>query len=700
MIHWIPYAFVRIVFFFICGIFIGIYFPDILSEKYVTLFFLIAVSVYTLIAVLAWQKKFLNHASRIKVYAGVVGLTCLFSAGYLNVLTNTDTRRPDHLANIESPIEFYKAVITSSPKEKSRSWKVEAFVESVRTSNQWLDCRANILLYFSKEDFPTPYQYGDVLLVKGIPQQVPGPGNPEEFDYRRFLSFKNIYHQHFILNDNVKLIGREPQSWIDYYALRCRAWAETELKNHVTGIREQGIVSALVLGVTDGLDNELLTAYKASGAMHILSVSGLHVGIIYGLILFLLKPLQKVKHGKWVLAGISIVALWLYAFITGLSPSVLRAVTMFSFVALAKPAQHRTNIYNILAASAFCILVYDPYLIMSVGFQLSYLAVLGIVYLQSGLYKLWEPANRLLDEIWKISSVSIAAQLATFALGLLYFHQFPNYFLLSNLFVIPGSFIVLIVGLVLLALSFIQPIAFALGFIIEWIIKALNFIVFAVEEFPFSLIENVYITTFQCWLLLGALIAVILLLHTRKFAYLLVTSSIVFIYSMAHWNHFQYDVNVQKLTVYNVKGHTAIDLIDRGQTFFVADSLLLKDSDKIGFHITPHRIMLGVNETIHSGDGLLKDLRGCSLMVWKGKSILRIYDKDFYFPNNMSVNYVIISNNAVKDLTKISAQLKMEQLIFDSSNALYLTNKLLKQTNSVQCGVYSVLQQGAFESYI
>ena len=337
---------------------------------------------------------------------------------------------------------------------------------------------------------------------------------------------------------------------------------------------------------------------------------------------------------------------------------------------------------------------------MSVGFQLSYLAVLGIVYLQSGIYKLWEPANRLWDEIWKVSSVSIAAQLATFALGLLYFHQFPNYFLLSNLFVIPGSFIVLIVGLVLLALSFIQPVSFALGYIIEWIIKALNFIVFTIEELPFSLIENVYITTFQCWLLMGIVLAIILLVHTRKFVYILSASCIVLFFSIAQWNHFQQDVNIQKLMVYSVKGHTAIDLIDRGQTFFVADSVLLNDSDKIGFHITPHRVMVGASEAIHSGNSLLKDLRGCSLIIWKGKSILRIYDKDFRLPKNVSVNYVIISNNAIKDLTELGGQIMMEQLIFDSSNALYLTNKLLKQTNSVQANVYSVLHQGAFELYI
>ncbi len=700
MIHWIPYAFVRIVFFFVCGIYLGIYYPDILPENYVTLLFLISVLLYGLISVFAWQEKFIRHISRIKLYAGFVGLTSLFLAGYLNVLINTDIRKPDHLFHIGSPIEFYKAVITSSPIEKDRSWKLEARVESVKTDNEWITCNTNILLYLSKEDLPASFRYGDVLVIKGTPQRVPGPGNPEEFDYRRFLTFKNIYHQHFIRKDNVRLIGHEPPSWLNYYALICREWADTELKKQVAGKREEGIVSALVLGVTDGLDNELLTAYKASGAMHILSVSGLHVGIVYGLLLFLLKPIQKLKHGKWILAGISIVVLWLYAFVTGLSPSVLRAVTMFSFVALAKPAQHRTNIYNILAASAFCILLYDPYLIMSVGFQLSYLAVLGIVYLQSGIYKVWEPTNRVLDEIWKISSVSIAAQLATFALGLLYFHQFPNYFLLSNLFVIPGSFIVLITGLVLLALHFIQPVAFVLGLVMEWIIKILNFIVFAVEEFPFSIIENVYITTLQCWLLLAILVAAILLIRTRKFSYLVAACLIGSLFSIIGWNHFYRDVSVQKLTVYNIKGHTAIDMIDHGQTFFIADSLLLSDPDRIGFHIMPHRIMLGAGETIHSGDGLRKEFNGCSLMVWKGKSILRIHDADFHLPKNVKVNYVIISNNAVKDLAELAGRITMDQLILDSSNAFYLSNKLFKQKKSIEASVYSVLHQGAFELYI
>ena len=129
-------------------------------------------------------------------------------------------------------------------------------------------------------------------MVKGGPRQVPGPANPEEFDYKRFLSFKNIYHQQFVKRGDAIRIGFDPPSWLEHYALLSRSWADEALKKNISGQREKGLASALVLGVTDGLDNELLTAYKATGTMHVLAVSGLHVGIVYGLVLFLLKATQ------------------------------------------------------------------------------------------------------------------------------------------------------------------------------------------------------------------------------------------------------------------------------------------------------------------------------------------------------------------------------------------------------------------------
>src|SRR5688572_13285891 len=181
MIRWIPYAFLRIVLFFIAGITLGIYFPDILRENHASLLFLVLFLSYGIIVVLYWKKLFLS--SNLKLLAGFIGLAAVSVSGFLQVLNKTDTRRLDHISHIESPIEFYKAVIAGNPVEKTNSWKVQAVVESVRTKGEWTACRADILLYISKKDFPA-FKYGDVLLVKGGPHQIPGPANPEEFDYK------------------------------------------------------------------------------------------------------------------------------------------------------------------------------------------------------------------------------------------------------------------------------------------------------------------------------------------------------------------------------------------------------------------------------------------------------------------------------------------------------------------------------------
>jgi competence protein ComEC len=696
MIRWIPYAFLRIVLFFIAGITLGIYFPDILDPQAGSLLFLAMVLSYAVIVLLYWKKRFLS--TNLKLLGGIVGLAAVFVSGFLQVLHKTGIRRNDHISHIESPIEFYKTIIAGNPVEKANSWKVQAIVSSVRTQGKWIDCKANILLYFSKDHFPS-FNYGDVLLVKGAPRRVPGPANPEEFDYRRFLSFKNIYHQQFVKTGDAVRIGYNPPSWLEHFALLSRTWADEALKKKISGQREKGLASALVLGVTDGLDDELLTAYKATGTMHVLSVSGLHVGIVYGLVLFLLRPLNKKKFGRWIVAALSIIILWAYAFVTGLSPSVLRAVTMFSFVALAIPAGRRTNIYNTLAASAFFILWYDPFLIMSVGFQLSYIAVLGIVYMQPALYNLWDPTNRLWDEVWKITCVSIAAQLATLPLGLLYFHQFPNYFLLSNLFVIPGSFVVLILGILILVMNVISPIASFLGMLLEWTIKALNVIVFAIEDFPFSLIENVYITPLQCWLLFSVLVGILTLLHIREFRTVILISCLGVAFSLTQWYHFQQNVNVQKFMVYNVAGHSAIDLIDRGNAYFIADTSLQKNVDRISFHITPHRIKAGVRRTLPPA-GFQQQLPGCALMVWKGKSFLQIYDQKFAVPEGLSVDFLIVSNNAVNNFRELESRIHIGFLILDSSNSSYFATHFLDETKTLMTNIYSVLHKGAFELHI
>jgi competence protein ComEC len=690
MLKWMPYAMVRIAAFYIAGTLLGIYLPEVISPDFATFSFLFLLFLFSI------GFFFLTKSVFRSIALGVTGLTAVFVAGFINLIHHIETTDSNHLVYIESTIETYRASVKKHPEEKVKSWKMEVTVDAVKLKEGWRPAAGNVLIYISKKSNFIDLKLGDQVLIEGAPMLLEPPGNPHEFDFKRFLSFKNIFHQHFIRGEQVKLIAPNQEKGFLFYSQQARLWASAKLKEFVVGDREQAIALALVLGVTDGLDNDLQNAYSASGAMHVLAVSGLHVGIIYWMILLLLKPIRSLSSSTWVVASISLVCLWAYAFVTGLSPSVLRAVTMFSFVAIAKPFSRSTNIYNTLAASAFLLLLYNPYLIMSVGFQLSYLAVLGIVYLQRPLYNLWEAPTKFLDWCWSISCVSIAAQIATFALGLLYFHQFPVYFLFSNLFVIPGSFVVLVLGILLLIVSPIVSVAVSIGWLLEWTIKVVNLGVFAVEDWPFSLINGVFLTTFQCWLLIGIIISLILLIETKRFSYLLVAFLMVLIFSGMQWQHYFNEVNRKQLTIYRINGHSTMEWIMKGQSYFYSDSALINDIERIRFHIRPNRVASGVGVVSINDSLFVRSANGFRYFNFQHLRMLWIDQKNTILPDKVIADYLIIGNNAVSSLDKIQDKVEFKRLILDSSNSRAYSIKILSEARSRSIPVHSVITQGAF----
>jgi len=690
MNRWIPYAFVRMVVFLCGGIVLALRAPDFIDERMAQYALGACVAIYFALTLI----------SRLRTRnPGPFGLLAIFFVGYSLTLQHTASRHDNHLVRLKTPVAYYTAVVTQPAEEKAGSWKLQVAVREVNSQSQWMPRQGNVLLYLSKKDFKDPFAYGDVLLLKGAPQLVPPPGNPGEFDYRQYLANRQIYHQHFIHNSDARRVAYDPPHAMMRYAMAMRLWADGVMKRYIPGEREQGLASALVLGVTDGLDNEVLQAYAATGALHVLSVSGLHVGIVYWLLLLGLRPLQKTNSGKWILAVTSILVLWGYAFVTGLSPSVLRAVTMFSFMALARPMNRQMNIYNTLAASAFCLLLVDPFMITSVGFQLSYLALLGIVYLQPGIYALWEPKGRVWDEIWKVSTVSVAAQLATFTVGLLYFHQFPNYFLIANFVVIPASFGVLIGGLVLLTVNAWPAVATLVGMLLGWMVNWMNGFVFGVEQLPFSKFDNIFVTPWQFACLTAMLICLIRLMETKKMSWLITAGFAALAFALLQVLYVQARVDQPNLTIYKVSGYTAVDFLDEGKVFCWGDSALIHDASKVKFHLLPNRIMHGADEaTGHVPP--VKTWKGCTLMAWRGKSFLQITDSDFVLPTHMPVDYLIVSHNAIRDLANVMSKVEAKQIVIDSSNKFYLADRLVKQAQQQHWPVYSVWHAGAFDRVI
>jgi competence protein ComEC len=273
-------------------------------------------------------------------------------------------------------------------------------------------------------------------------------------------------------------------------------------------------------------------------------------------------------------------------------------------------------------------------------------------------------------------------------LGVLYFHQFPVYFLFSNLFVIPGAISVLVTSIVVLATSGIAPVAAFFGTILQWLIQILNFAVFSFEKFPFSLINNIYITTLQCWLLILAIGFLFFLFTEKKFSLILISFLCVVSFSLIQWYHYTSEVKRDRFVVYNISGHQGIEWISRGRSQFLGDSSLIVDSERMRFHVRPNRLFCGVKEV----DTQLISQHP-NVFVKNGKKIGVINTPVSSWPDDLQLDYLIIGNNSFKSLNQVRNTINFDKLILDSSNSSYLASRIQSEGDNI---VHSVQHEGAF----
>ncbi|MDP7430648.1 MAG: ComEC/Rec2 family competence protein, partial [Flavobacteriales bacterium] len=358
--------------------------------------------------------------------------------------------------------------------------------------------------------------------------------------------------------------------------------------------------------------------------------------------------------------------------------------------------KRQTNIYNTLAASAFVLILYNPYIILKVGFQLSYLAVLGIVYLQPKLYNLYRTSNWLLDKIWVITTVSIAAQLATFPLGMYYFHQFPNYFLLSNLFVIPLATFIINGGILLFVVSTIPIIPNYIAWVVNKMLLFLNFSVEWVDSLPFSLTLGISISAFETLLIYLLILLFIPAIVNQNFRNIKIALLLtVFLLSYQIYEK----MNMQKQSyfiVYDVPGERAIDFVDGDKNYFLADEDLVNDQSKMRFHIMHYRWERRVQEstlisTIFTSKSYLKRE---NYIQFQDKKILLV-DENFKKSENISeiqFDFVVISDKVKVDLENINCR----KLIIDSSVSYYKQEQIKKECYKWSIPFYNVSTDGAY----
>ena len=684
------YPFLRITFFFALGIVGYHYLGESVLISWIGLTALILT--YTL---LAFKDSF-----KFQFVLSLLTFCILFGLGSQRLKSFKGEKRPDHLLNTAHSIEAYKAVVVDAPEEKDQTIRLKLEIYSIYDGQGWQQASGFVSVYLAREK-AQDLIYGDLLYVSGRPVLTDPPANPGEFNYRGYLIYNRIHHQQFV-GEDFQVIGHSTPNWLMAQSITLRSYCTERITNLINDEYARGVALALVLGVKDDLQDDLIRAFSATGAMHVLAVSGLHVGIIYAIVFLLLKALGlSRKKYRWLLAAVSIFILWGYAMLTGLSPSVLRAVTMFTFVALGRAMFRHGSIYNTLAASAMALLLYNPYLIMSVGFQLSYLAVFGIVYLQPKLYALVTVRHKIMDKIWAITCVSIAAQLATAPLSMLYFHQFPTYFLLSNLVVIPAAFVILLGGVALLVFSAVSVISTTLGWLLTKFVVGVNALVIWLSKIPGSKIEGIHLSIIDTWLVYALIVFFILLVVRKRIVYLKLALGVAACFAFSQWAQFRDFSITREFSVLDVSNASVLDLRNGFNTRLYADSAFMANDDKQRFHLLPKRRSSG--SAIRLKDDRLAlprvDLAFGYMTVFNGHAIT-VIDKSIPQHFNPGVpiktDHLVLSANAVTDLRQVTSRFKFKELILDTSNSWFIDSKLMKQSQELQLNCHSVRQNGYY----
>jgi competence protein ComEC len=388
--------------------------------------------------------------------------------------------------------------------EKTKSFKADAKANYIISGNKPVPVKGRIIVYFRKDTSAgnsdpllQSLTYGSRVIFKRSLQEIRNSGNPGGFDYKRYSLFKGITHRVFLKPGEFEILPGRKESRIRKIIFASRERVLNILRENIPGEKEPGLAEALLIGYKDDLEESLVQSYTNTGVVHIIAISGLHIGLIYWLLAMLLQPLRRYRNGKWLRPLLIISGLWAFSLLAGAQPSVLRSALMFSLIVLGESFRRKTSIYNTIAVSAFFLLCINPYWLWDLGFQLSYAAVLSIILFMRPVYNWFYFKNKLLDFLWKLNAVTLAAQVLTLPLSIYHFHQFPSSFILTNFIAVPLSSIILLGEVLLCIISFIPGAALLLGQAISWLIGLMNTFVERVELIPGALWDGLQVTMLQ-----------------------------------------------------------------------------------------------------------------------------------------------------------------------------------------------------------
>ena len=512
------------------------------------------------------------------------GLTLTFSFFICGLILYTNEK--SSLSTLKPGKTLFTCTLSDYPEEKGNSVRIIVKLNSRIEGNNFTPVKGSILLYNKKDLTSVTLIPGDLLLIRCSPVEIVNRGNPYEFDYRFFMENQGIRYFAFTnSSDFIKHTSPVHRKLIHRALITRQKIIDMFRSSGIKGER-LALVSAITLGQKSMLDPEQKNSFMKAGVMHIMAVSGLHAVILSMFVLYLLFFMKRKLNTYRII--ITIIVLWAFAFVTGLTPSVLRATLVFSFLQVGKLMKRPSNGINSVLASALFLVLIRPSVIFDAGFQLSYSAVIYIICFYQDLYLKLHFKNWLTDKIWQSAVVTVVAQAGTLPLTIMLFNRFPTYFILANITIVPVSNLLIITGCLIPLFFHVHFLCHILAIALNYLTGLTEMLTFRAASLPYSTIENIGITVPECiFLVITIFLFTWSLLKKKSVPIIYPTVFLVLFVSAAGLKDFS-TKNTSELIIYNTPGNNTIGV----RTGKILN--LYSDTSLIGPEVKRHSAVLGL----------------------------------------------------------------------------------------------------------
>jgi competence protein ComEC len=576
----------------------------------------------------------------------------------------------------------YVVRITDAPAEKEHSWKVPVSVLRSIKDGRVEPERGRAFLYLYKDMQPMLLHKGDTILVPNKWQLIHNSGNPFEFDYATYCRRNNVWYQQ---NCSVKDVRLYATNDVDRAPVteRVHDWCMVQLDTYLKDSTAKGLIQAMLLGDEVNLDEELKQSYAATGIIHIIAISGGNVLIFFSVISILLWWLKDRRH-LWVKYALAMPLVWFYVIMAGAPPSAVRAAIMFSLLAFSVMLQQNNSNLNTLFAAAFVLLCGEPMWLFSVGFQLSFTAVLSLILFYKPVYNLALPTNKIARGLWSAVTASIAAEILTAPLAIYYFHTFPLLFLVANVAAYVFMGIVLVMGMLIIAASFVPVVATLTGIVVVWLVTIFDHIVnwlqgFNPESFRFLMISSPELS--MLYVAVTAL-AVFLIKKHKAGLFIALASCCMLLVCLCQdeWTSLQQ----RSIIVYNTGKTNYVELINGKRYAAIANDTSTK---KTTYATTPAHINLHAWRQDSAKEHEVFSIKGKTVLILK---------RDVQVNGSFPVDYLIVNFAGKPNVPELKRVFSPTVTVIGNSYSRKQQSELVKEFVANGLKVHRIANDGAF----